>query len=319
MNNYLYVMDEIEKSKTLPSINVDYFLIAAYSSERAYKCISYLYSINVSINNVLLFDYNKFRPDAISVLYDRYKTYSEIKYKTEVLKCENDDATQLNKIPISNNSSVAIDITSFSIPDLFKIMFVLREIKKIDKIYAFYTEPKYYCFRQGLFDAYEYLIDERSYETINEYHNSGSNNEETLTLFLGFDKGTSTMVKEESKCSEVVVINGFPSISPKLKDISLLNNKKLLIELGQNNLYTAKANNPFSAYNILYDVKNKFSENLINICVLGSKPMALGACLFSLDFKKHVKVTYPFPKYYGNNISEGSSTSWFYELFFKND
>lgn len=44
----------------------------------------------------------------------------------------------------------------------------------------------------------------------------------------------------------------------------------------------AQANNPFSAYNTLVEIKDSNTDKLLDICVLGSKPMALGACMFAL-------------------------------------
>lgn len=66
--------------------------------------------------------------------------------------------------------------------------------------------------------------------------------------------------------------------------------------IGLNCVRYAQANNPFSAYNTLVEIKDSNTDKLLDICVLGSKPMALGACLFALRNPQIVKVSYPFPK-----------------------
>jgi hypothetical protein len=110
-----------------------------------------------------------------------------------------------------------------------------------------------------------------------------------------------------------VVINGFPSYVPKLKDISLLSNYSLLTSsIDYEHKFFAKANNPFSAYNVLCDIRSKYKDFLMNICVLGTKPMALGACIFALKNLEDVKVTYPYPQNYLSRTTVDSTKSWHY-------
>jgi len=59
----------------------------------------------------------------------------------------------------------------------------------------------------------------------------------------------------------------------------------------------SKANNPFEIYNLLQGIKIKTPNNFINIAPLGTKPMALGACLFALH-NPAVRIIYPLPDAY---------------------
>ena len=49
-----------------------------------------------------------------------------------------------------------------------------------------------------------------------------------------------------------------------------------------------------SVYNLLCQILEDYRGTLLNLCTIGSKPMALGTCLFALDHLDEVKVTYPF-------------------------
>lgn len=57
------------------------------------------------------------------------------------------------------------------------------------------------------------------YRALDEFYISGDDGRELLTIFLGFDRMTSSMVKEAVDPIETVLVNGFPSMSPKLKDV----------------------------------------------------------------------------------------------------
>ncbi len=65
------------------------------------------------------------------------------------------------------------------------------------------------------------------------------------------------------------------------------------MQISHDHILTASANNPFSIYNVLSDFRKNHPKELINICPIGSKPMALGACLFAKEQSKNVKSIYP--------------------------
>ena len=69
-----------------------------------------------------------------------------------------------------------------------------------------------------------------------------------------------------------------------------------------------------SLYNFLQYIKDKEDDNtFINIAPLGTKPMALGACLFALH-NPDVRIVYPLPENYENKYSDKSWNSWIYDL-----
>ena len=60
----------------------------------------------------------------------------------------------------------------------------------------------------------------------------------------------------------------------------------------------------------------KYKGTLLNICTIGSKPMALGACLFALDNLDRTKVTYPFYEKKRFDVEEEAGKTWKYRILF---
>lgn len=309
-------MQTIEKFSSCKTEKIDILFLAASSSMRAYECVKFFEHMNYPIEKVVILCFDRSMPDKSDKDYEEYMKYSLININKTIIDCQGEEI-DLTGISLDSSKRIAVDITGLSIPDLFRLFFILKEVNDINEIQTFYTEPKYYNFKQGMFDVYEYLQEERKYRAIDEYFTSGTDGKEILAIFLGFDRLTSTIVKEEVNPYETIILNGFPSVSPKLKEISLLNNYELILSLGDPDIYNVKAHNPFSAYNALEDIRKKHTNELINICVLGSKPMALGACLYALDNKENIKVSYAYPKKYGKRITEGYAKTWHYEIAFQ--
>lgn len=65
-------------------------------------------------------------------------------------------------------------------------------------------------------------------------------------------------------------------------------------------------------HNQLYALLLK--DALLDLCVLGSKPMALGASIFALKNPKQVKVSYPFPTQYCNHTTLDAAHTWIYRF-----
>lgn len=205
-------------------------------------------------------------------------------------------------------------IQSISVPDIFRIFYVFKEFLKIETINVVYAEPGYYNYFNGLYFAYEEDVVEREYTPLSEYFTSAVSRDVVLVCFLGFERLISKYIHERKEHSDVIAINGFPAYYPKLKDISLAHNYELISTIGLNCVRYAQANNPFSAYNTLVEIKDSNTDKLLDICVLGSKPMALGACMFALRNPQIVKVSYPFPKASRVHTSIEVSNLWLYTI-----
>lgn len=323
-------MYEVPTDQDKIPLTLDYILCAASSDQRCYHVLDSLSYLDCKIQNIIIFNYQKLQPLYIDVYgqkrdnfnsliqeYNHYLIYKDFATSFKTIACvnDNDDINFINTINFQENIEIGLDITGFTIPDLFRIFYFLKEIKHCCKIHVFYTEPEHYLFKKFIFDTYSHLSGQRTYKSLPEYFASGESTKELLILFLGFDPDISNYIYDKALPTEVIAINGFPSYLPKLKDISLLNNYPLITShIDTNHKFYTRANNPFSTYNTLHDIREKYNDFLINICVLGSKPMALGACIFALQNKDNLKVTYPYPQEYSPNITKSRTKSWYYEI-----
>ena len=314
--NKLYEMYEVSSDLASKLQGIDFCMFAAHYDNRSYKINTDLESIQLPLGQRIIFNYHKFIPTE-TVDKEIYDSYKCLRFE-HIFDCtsDGDDVNCLIDLDIADGSIVGIDISSFSIPDLFKIIYLLKEIKRVKTIYAFYNEPDHYHFENGVFTNYEYLQGERKYQTLPGYYSSGDQEDELLVLFLGYDKNVAEYVRKEANTHEVIAINGFPAYILKSKDWSLMNNYDFLTNLPRDKILSVNATNPFLVYNSLVDIKNLYPNYILNLCVLGSKPMALGACVFSLENSSNVKVTYPYPQHYNTKTSRSSSKSWCYIIEF---
>ena len=317
MNEKVYDMKIIKKVTDIEENGYDYFLIAPNIEKRSREFFLKLRQKNV-LKKVIVMDYSNFHKE---IPEEQEKTFYDDFQGVSLINIHGlDDADiirKLCKIGIKENDSIAIDITGFSIPNIYRVMGVLKNVIKSKQIDVIYTEPKHYIYEEGYFDAYHKKTKEYHCAPVIGYCNSGRDESEILIIFLGFDGGLADRVyfklgEEGKEIKQTIVVNGFPSYTAKLKDVSLYNNEDLINKIERDNVFCSTANNPFDTYNLLCSILQKYNETLINICTIGSKPMALGACLFALDNKDHVKVTYPFYEKTHFDIEEEAGKIWKY-------
>lgn len=309
----LLFMEKLDKFPV--DSNIDIFILAASVDTRCYTVFENLISKGTTIKKTIVLDYKKARPEDGTVQQRNYYKLQGIP-DVEYVPCDRDgvDCEYISKINFAPDSRVFIDITSISIPDIFRIFYVIKEFHALEVIDVVYSEPKYYKYFNGFYFEYEKDIVEREYSTLTEYFTSAVSRDVILVCFLGFEKLISKYIHERKEHSDVIAINGFPAYYPKLKDISLEHNYELISTIGTDCVRYAQANNPFSAYNALLAIKEKHTDKLLDICVLGSKPMALGACMFALKNPDTVKVSYPFPKEDRIHTSIEVSDIWWYTI-----
>lgn len=308
----------------------DYFLLAPNIEKRSREAFLRLSEKKI-IQKAIIMDYENFHkaitPEQEASFYKDFETESVI-----VIRKDNDkDASrELAKIGIQKEDRIAIDITGFSIPNIYYIMNIIKNIFKVKHLDIFYTEPKFYIYEEGYFDSY-HRMKKRNRKSdpatdLNGYCNSGTSEKEVLVIFLGFDGGLAGQVyfdlaeNGHHEILQTLAVNGFPSYTAKLKDISLFNNEDFINKIGHENVRYAVANNPFDVYNllceILYEVLKDYNETQLNLCTIGSKPMALGTCLFALEHLDNVKVTYPVYEKTQFDIDEEPGKTWKYSIDF---
>lgn len=314
MSEAIYNMELIDGSnKSLGEL--DYLILASGSDTRAYEVLSKCKSL--SKNTVIIFNFIE-RLTGLSsndplFNYKKY-SYNHVQEISCEIKTPSSCLDEIIKNTFSLNSKIGIDISCLTKPYFYFIIKLLKERFKIERLSVFYTEPKSYLFPKGLFNAFHTSSGPLTILEIPGYSGQESRGaKRKLVILLGFDGDLSKEINEDVSPNDTVVVNGFPSYTPKFKDISLIANEKLVSDRNINIKY-ARANNPFEIYNLLHNIKSNEDPNtFINVAPLGTKPMALGACLFALH-NPDVRIVYPLPENYENKYSDRSWNSWIYDL-----
>ena len=294
-------------------IKIDYYIMVADTDKRSFSGYEILNNKNAIIGNIIVFDYTLQRPPKDSEIekdYYRLKNQPNVQY----VRCEKDgdDCQYLSKLDIGKDSTVWIDISSMIVPCIFKVFYVLNKIKRLSSLDVIYSEPKYYDFFNGIYFDYDKDMVSREYKALTEYYISTASKEVALVCYLGFERMVSKYVHESNEHSETIAINGFPSFIPKIKDISLEHNYELISAIGLDQVKYVKANDPFASYNVLCSIAEQKQYCIVGICVWGSKPMALGACIFALKHQNIAKVSYPFAIEPQKHSSKEISKTWWY-------
>ena len=320
MTGQIYDMELVIREQV--QYNYDYFLLAPNIEKRS-RHFFLEFKDKCVFKKVIIIDYANFHKDISDEQENTFYEDFQNVLSVEIIKAEDDkDAIrQLCKMQFVSDATMAVDITGFSIPNIYCIMNALKNVIRVKKLDVFYTEPKFYIYEEGYFDAYHGRVKERKCAPVSGYCNSGEDEKEILTIFLGFDGGLADMVffklgEEGKEILQTYVVNGFPSYTAKLKDVSLFNNEGLINKISRENLLYATANNPFETYNLLCGLVAKCKGILLNLCTIGSKPMALGTCIFALDHQSKVKVTYPFYEKTRFDADEEPGKTWRYGIYF---
>ena len=196
-------------------------------------------------------------------------------------------------------------------------------------MFIYYTQPGQYILSDGLFASYFSMKGPVSVDEIYGFAGIAANDSDgkrLLACMLGFDNDLLPIVIQEAGPNKVIAINGFPSYYPKFKDISLANNQRVLSGTGYVGLLEktkklsdyvyVEAINPFEAYNAIDDIVKEFKDYCIDVVPLGTKPMALGVCLYAID-DTNVRVIFPNPETYVSNISQESKKTVEYVIEFR--
>ncbi len=325
LRKYLYHMEELGEADKIYK-KLDLLLIALGEKEtRAWKSIELLEEEEIPIDNLIVFDFNN-ESDYIKIKLSKFLILKETRISIITINKEQYEQGFYKfreQVPhLSKESKVAIDISCIPTPHFFVLLKYLHDF--LEGISIYYTEPVRYIMNEGIFKSYFSTKGPISVKEIMGYAGISAQtgtSERILICILGFDNDLLPTVIQESVPKSIVAINGFPSFHPKFKDISMANNEKILtgssfagrLERGNDltNFIYAEANNPFESYNTLLELIDRFSDNCIDVVPLGSKPMALGVCLFSL-VHDDIRVVFPFPEEYAVATSEDSKTTWEY-------
>jgi hypothetical protein len=315
----LYQTQCIEGDWDAHSKRYDFLLIAAGHDYRAYEILRQCKTKDVA-KNVLVFDFEE-RHILTLDKSSYYNTYKELGFNTSRISCTVRNPSDCikhyakSKLNFKNNHKIALDISCFTKPYFFSLIKYLKEECKLDSITIFYTEPMSYKFSRGLYNAYHSTSGSLSVMEIPGFPGIETRpGKKILVVLLGFDGELASFITEVISPNEVVIVNGFPAYLPKFKDISLLNNDKLInYSDARRKTRYVRANNPFETFNLLEDLKMQEKDAIISIAPIGTKPMALGACMFATMYQD-IRIIYPYPEQYAAVTTDKCWHSWSYEI-----
>ncbi len=309
------LLNEFDKKNS-----IDCLLLAGGSDHRAYEVLRKCSEKRISIKKNLLFNFKE-RTSSLK-RNDKYFDYKKTTYNNfEFIDCTiKDPISCLTKLhshlsTFTNKNLIAIDISCFTKPYFFYLLKYLHERLLIANPVVFYTEPYSYKFpKKGLFSSYHETEGPIRIMEIPGF--SGIKERGGITVLivqLGFEADSLGEINVDVSPNESFLVNGFPSYAPKFKDISLVVNEYYTGNKDSIILYS-RSNNPFEIFNLLDKIKkNYFNNAFLNIAPLGTKPMALGACLFAIH-NPEVRVIFPFSEKYEKVTTEECWNSWIYQV-----
>ena len=299
-------------------VNVDYLIVAAGSDDRGLDVFRHYARSDGKTSCAILLEFR----ERTSTLTKSEREAQRSKFDAETLPVVRIEGTleepstfiaELTSAGIKSGQAykVGVDMTLFTRPFLFWLLKYLNRTLPAPEIFVYYTEPESYRYAEGTFDTYQATVGPLEVREIPGFPGTPrSSGASSLTVLLGFDGQLATAINEDIAPRETIVVNGFPSYFQKYKDISLVNNERLVSGA---RLFYAPADNPFETYNMLDHIRSHAPDSSMTLAPLGTKPMALGACMFAID-NDDVRVVYPRPKEYVSQTTRASWRSWRYDV-----
>ena len=286
------------QSPAIEKKEYDFCILGKGHEDRSYCFLSMAISC-LGVQKWIALDFRAHQEQLSQDALKKYNQFDELiarksSGELSVISLEgNSVGTMLQKENISSESKIALDITSLDFWELSNILFFLIKIRNVKVLDVFYTEPNMYHYQNNDISQYDHSAVEVSVNYIPEYFSNFVDENESLVTMIGFQKSIASQMKDTMEVASYYSINGFPSYYPKAKDISQVNNYDYLSEIPRSNRKAADASNPFICYNTLVDIAS-VSGGVLTLCPLGSKPMALGACMYALDHESSTRIIYPF-------------------------
>lgn len=297
-------------------MNVDAFIFFSTSEERSWNVFDCFRAKGKLPKQVLAMEL--FNEETSAQIKE--KNFEDIEIKITTLGTD----LSCNLVPclrdvdscVNGKNTIGIDISVMPIPVFTQILHFLVKKHKEKKIIVYYTEPEHYNL-DNLFD-FNALNGEIEIKAIPGFEGKTAQRDEQQRMIyyiLGFEMNyLNKLIPQEVNPDGIIPINGFPAYFPKYKDISLINNNVNYHEMDIQMVFSS-ANNPFETFNKLSSLKSQHENYCIDIIPTGTKPMALGACLFALKKGNNdTRLLFPFPAEYKNQHSIGKGTIWEYVI-----
>jgi len=302
-------------------VDIDTLIVASGSDARGFDVLSKYAGSSAAVNRVLVLEFEeRNQARAAQELKEERRKAKSVGIPLIPIKSKLEEPSTcipgLSKVGIKGGyvGKIGIDMTLFTRPFLFWLLKYLERTRVTNDAIVYYTEPESYRYTKGTYDYYQdtegplEVLEVPGFPGTPRY--SGTSN---LTVLLGFDGQLASAINEDIAPMGTIVVNGFPGYFQKYKDISLVNNERLVS--GAQQVICCPADNPFETYNTLDRVRHGLGNTFMTVAPLGPKPMALGACLFAID-NEDVRIVYPRPQQYTSQTTRASWKSWRYDVHF---
>lgn len=218
-----------------------------------------------------------------------------------------------NSIPFRNINStldtiigapdeILIDTTTVGVAELLYILRWLKKYNRSTNVKMTYIEPGKYPplneanneFGRHTFNLSSHSLGYKSLPGFTVTSNSKSH----LIALLGFERVRLGQLLENDEgafIGSLTPVFGVPGFKPSYDKHSAFQNIESILAKGEKPEFSS-ANNPFETYSKLEYLRSCYPDTVINIAPIGTKPMAIGACLFALkNIGKKVGVMYDHP------------------------
>ncbi len=216
----------------------------------------------------------------------------------EITNCFN------NKTKKSNLECIIIDATTLGVAEILIVMKWLHTAPKCEKVSIIYTEPEDYPPKielPSIFGSHQFNLSKASvgYKSLPGFTKTVSTDVKShLVALLGFERvrlGQLLQNDEGAYIDEITPVFGVPGFKPSYDKHSAFQNIES-IQNKRNKPLFASANNPYETFKLLEKIRKTVPNKVINVAPIGTKPMAIGAALFILKYRKdNVGLMYDHP------------------------
>ena len=229
------------------------------------------------------------------------------------------DESQVQFVSETRHRAVVIDITGFEHAHWAWLVraALMSEARSIGAIYC---EPENYTFSESPMGGEFFALSEKirgieplpGFASIVPRHGNF-----VFVPMLGFEGPRLSYMIEQVQPNQALTypIVGVPGFQLEFPFYSVQGNRRVLLneEHIWGNRRLANANCPSSVYTVLDNIRREHPEKVMKIAPIGTKPHALGAILFKLNFEDQVDIVYDNPIRKAGRTS-GYSRTLFYNI-----
>jgi hypothetical protein len=204
--------------------------------------------------------------------------------------------TYFNQLP---GSTFYVDITGLRHHVWAAILKVVLETNR--RVIVIYVEPEDYRpsmtpTENEIYDLSDRIEGIRPLPGFARLRDSGDRT--CFVPLLGFE-GTrvSYLISQlEPPGEKIIPVIGAPGYRPEFPFATYLGNRSPLIQSqGWRKVRFAQANCPFDLFYVLEDIQKNYSEHVLKIAPIGTKPHALGSILYAIANPRYVELVYDHP------------------------